>query len=203
MTAAERLVQLSGLSGVSAATHLLAIGMGITTGAALLDYSGLESATTAEHLLYDAVTENVQVSVSGVSLQVLRGTLRPTVYRDIIEYDVRLFDGLKSNRDQRAVQTTVRGLERGMWGRVLAKCEYVPYTYFAASDPMTLRIGYGRPIVGTEEEEEAALSMDCESVWLNNKLSEIYRRVVAANPGAELHEALTSTLYYYQVEYQK
>jgi len=62
MIASERLVSLSGLSGVSAATHLLAIGMGVTAGAALLDYSALESATAAEHLLSDAVTETVTVS---------------------------------------------------------------------------------------------------------------------------------------------
>jgi len=47
----ERLVFLSGLSGVSAATHLLAIGLGATTGQALVDYSQLASATAEVHLL--------------------------------------------------------------------------------------------------------------------------------------------------------
>lgn len=51
MTAAERLQALSGLSGVSAGTMLLAIGAGATAGAALVNYSGLDTGTAAEHLL--------------------------------------------------------------------------------------------------------------------------------------------------------
>lgn len=51
MNTGERLVFLSGLSGVSAATHLLAIGLGATTGQALVDYSQLASATAEVHLL--------------------------------------------------------------------------------------------------------------------------------------------------------
>jgi hypothetical protein len=51
MTAAERLKQISGLAGVSAAVMLLAVGTGSTTGEALVNYSGLPSATAAAHLL--------------------------------------------------------------------------------------------------------------------------------------------------------
>ena len=53
MTAAERLLALAGTTGTAAAL-LLAIGTGATAGAALVDYSGLASATAAEHLLVDA-----------------------------------------------------------------------------------------------------------------------------------------------------
>jgi len=62
VTAGERLTQLSGLSGVSAAVMLLAIGSGATAGAALVDYSGLSSATAEVHLLTD-----VQVSSTATS----------------------------------------------------------------------------------------------------------------------------------------
>ena len=50
MTAGERLAALAGATGTAAAL-LLAIGTGATAGAALVDYSGLASATAAEHLL--------------------------------------------------------------------------------------------------------------------------------------------------------
>lgn len=66
MTAGERLAQISGLSGVSAAAMLLAIGTGATAGALLVDYSGLESGTAAEHLLTDAsIVVPPQVSEAG------------------------------------------------------------------------------------------------------------------------------------------
>lgn len=50
MTAGEQLASLAGTTGAAAAL-LLAIGAGATTGAALVDYSGLSSATAAQHLL--------------------------------------------------------------------------------------------------------------------------------------------------------
>jgi hypothetical protein len=53
MTAAERLQQLSGLAGVSAATMLLAIGAGATPGELLVSRSGLPSGTATAHLLSD------------------------------------------------------------------------------------------------------------------------------------------------------
>lgn len=68
MTAAERLLALSKTTG-AAGVLLLLIGSGATAGAALLDYSGLESATAAEHLLYEKVVED---SVSGGLLKVHR-----------------------------------------------------------------------------------------------------------------------------------
>lgn len=52
-TAADRLKQLSGLAGVSAASMLLSIGAGATAGAALVNYSGLAAASAATHLLTD------------------------------------------------------------------------------------------------------------------------------------------------------
>ena len=68
MTAVERLLALSKTTGAAGALLLL-IGSGATAGAALLDYSGLESATAAEHLLYENVVED---SVSGGLLNVHR-----------------------------------------------------------------------------------------------------------------------------------
>ena len=62
MTAAERLAQLSGLAGVSAAAMLLAIGTGGTAGALLLSRSSLASDTAAAHLL-DA--GNVVIATGG------------------------------------------------------------------------------------------------------------------------------------------
>lgn len=53
-TAGERLATLAGATGTAAAL-LLAIGTGPTAGAALVDYSGLPSATAAEHLLAEHV----------------------------------------------------------------------------------------------------------------------------------------------------
>ena len=52
MIAAERLLQLAGATG-TAAVLLLSIGAGATAGDALVEYSGLESATASEHLLVD------------------------------------------------------------------------------------------------------------------------------------------------------
>ena len=51
--AADRLMNLSGLAGVSAAAMLLAIGQCGTADDALVEYSGLDPATAAEHLLTD------------------------------------------------------------------------------------------------------------------------------------------------------
>jgi hypothetical protein len=51
-TAADRLVALAG-GGGTAGVLLLAIGAGATAGAALVNYSGLGSATAAVHLMTD------------------------------------------------------------------------------------------------------------------------------------------------------
>jgi len=51
-TAGERLLQLAGSTG-TAASLLLSIGAGATTGAALVNYSGLISAPAAAHLLIE------------------------------------------------------------------------------------------------------------------------------------------------------
>jgi hypothetical protein len=57
MTAAERLVFLSGLSSGTAAQHLYAIRVsGSTAGQILVSRSSLESATAAEHLLDEGVS---------------------------------------------------------------------------------------------------------------------------------------------------
>ena len=63
-TAAERLVFLSGLSGVSAGQHLLALASGSTSGAILVNYSGLPTGTAAEHLLQDHAAQ-VAETISG------------------------------------------------------------------------------------------------------------------------------------------
>ena len=59
-TAAERLVELAGTGGV-ASTLLLLIGTGGTAGAALVDYSGLPTATAAVHLMTDRVSKDYVV----------------------------------------------------------------------------------------------------------------------------------------------
>lgn len=51
MNTGERLAQISGMSGVSAATMLMSIGSGSTAGELLVSYSGLSSGTAEEHLL--------------------------------------------------------------------------------------------------------------------------------------------------------
>lgn len=58
-TAAERLVALAGNTG-TAASLLLLIGSGATAGAALVDYSGLTSATAAAHLLAEVAPPEPQ-----------------------------------------------------------------------------------------------------------------------------------------------
>jgi hypothetical protein len=59
MTAAERLKQLSGLSGVSAAVMLMSLAAGVTTGDTLVNYSSLPTATAAQHLLADRQTSAI------------------------------------------------------------------------------------------------------------------------------------------------
>lgn len=57
MTALERITQLSGLSGVSAAQHLKQIaGAAGIAGALLVAFSGLPTGTAAEHLLANGGT---------------------------------------------------------------------------------------------------------------------------------------------------
>ena len=56
MNVAQRLAHLSGLTGVSAGAHLLAIRLGGTSaGAMLVSRSGLPSGTAEQHLLADSV----------------------------------------------------------------------------------------------------------------------------------------------------
>ena len=50
-TAAERLKQLSGMAGATAAAMLLAIAVGATAGQALQNYSQLPTGTATQHLL--------------------------------------------------------------------------------------------------------------------------------------------------------
>ena len=71
MTAAERLLQLSKLSGVAAVSMLLSIGVGATTSEALVDYSQLDTATASEHLL----AERVQQDSCGALLKIHRERL--------------------------------------------------------------------------------------------------------------------------------
>jgi hypothetical protein len=66
VTAGERLAALSGLAGVSAATLLLALASGGTTGEALAAYSQLPSGTAAEHLLVEAPATQ-WVSIQGLA----------------------------------------------------------------------------------------------------------------------------------------
>lgn len=127
-------------------------------------------------------------------------TLAP---RPVVEYTLRLFDSIRSPGNQRGPFKSLRGLEYAMWDRVLQKCEYQTKAYVTAADPNTWRIGYGRPITRSIAAEEADLRKVKENVWLRSKLTDLYKQVASANPTAELHDVLTSTLYYYQLENQK
>lgn len=78
MMAGDRLAQLSGLTGVSAAQHLLSIAGAASgsAGALLVAYSGLLTGTAAQHLLVDHLISDGL----GVSYQVVRGTRSWDVY---------------------------------------------------------------------------------------------------------------------------
>lgn len=121
----------------------------------------------------------------------------------IVEYNIRLFDSMRSSGNLRGAYKSVRGLEHMMWDRVLQKCVYNPNVYVTADDPDTWRIGYGRPVTRSFATEEAELRKVRENIWLRSKLTELYKRVASANPTAELPDVLLSTLYYYHVENQK
>jgi hypothetical protein len=69
MTTGERLAQISGLTGVTAAAMLLAVGVGATAGAALVNYSHLSTATAEEHLLVDRVAAQQGGGVSPFKLR--------------------------------------------------------------------------------------------------------------------------------------
>lgn len=97
VTAAERLKYLSGLAGVSAATMLLAIGAGATTGAALTNYSGLVAVTAAENLLHDKVV--------GVSSQ--SGISRLSAYK-LQEYFLKQKVTLEESVPAKTVPTRLR-----------------------------------------------------------------------------------------------
>jgi hypothetical protein len=75
MTASQRLVYLSGLSGVSAGAHLLAIRQsGATAGQILVSRSTLPTASAAQHLLDDGVIL-APVNPSFIGFQVNMGTM--------------------------------------------------------------------------------------------------------------------------------
>ena len=62
MTTGARLVQLSGLSGVSAATHLIAIKQsGSNAGDMLVSRSGLTTGTAMEHLISNTDTTDLSL----------------------------------------------------------------------------------------------------------------------------------------------
>lgn len=69
MTAAERLKALSGMAGVSAGAMLIAIGVGLTAGGRLVDYSGLASGSAAQHILvsHDTQFASGDLSIIGAS----------------------------------------------------------------------------------------------------------------------------------------
>ncbi len=78
MMAGERLHQLAGISGTAAAL-LLAIGAGATTGAALVDYSGLATGTAAQHLLAERVTPSAPPAGGGY------GTIADQLWREAVK----------------------------------------------------------------------------------------------------------------------
>lgn len=85
MTAGDRLALVSGLSGVTAAAMLAAIGAGATTGDALVNYSGLASATAAVHLLTDiAPSAPPGVVFSDPPIQIMQGQRKKRKPTDLL-----------------------------------------------------------------------------------------------------------------------
>ena len=62
MTAAERLLHISGATGTAAAL-LMSVGAGATTGEILVSYSRLGSAAAAEHIMTDIGKANAVVTI--------------------------------------------------------------------------------------------------------------------------------------------
>lgn len=178
-----------------------AVGQIIIQGALAATEVGSDTAAASGTVTYSEIFGIVSAQESSSDSCFSYGfTLAP---KPIIEYDVRLFDSMRSSGNLRGAYKSMRGLEHMMWDRVLQKCEYQTKAYVTAADPNTWRIGYGRPITRSAAVEEAELRKVRENVWLRSKLTDFYQRVASATPTAELHEALTSTLYYYHVENQK
>lgn len=65
-TAAERLVFLSGASGLTAGKHLALLAQGATAGARLVAWSGLASATAGAHLMHDRAAAFAEARAAGV-----------------------------------------------------------------------------------------------------------------------------------------
>jgi hypothetical protein len=185
----------------SGSDTLASTGKLIVTGVLNATETGSDTLVADGFVATGPVTGDLNAQESGQDTVFAYGfTLAP---RPVVEYTLRLFDSIRSPGNQRGPFKSLRGLEHAMWDRVLQKCEYQTKAYVTAADPNTWRIGYGRAITRSIAVEEADLRKVKENVWLRSKLTDLYKRVVSANPTAELHDVLTSTLYYYQVENQK
>lgn len=199
-------ISVSGVTGALAATEIgndtaIITGSVFVRGILSSVEIGLDTANVLGAGVVGAITGTVAALETSADTCFSYGfTLAP---KPIIEYDIRLFDSMRSSGNLRGAYKSLRGLEHMMWDRVLQKCVYNPNVYVTADDPDTWRIGYGRPITRSFATEEAELKKVRENVWLRSKLTELYKRVVSANPTAELPNVLLSTLYYYHVENQK
>lgn len=195
------LVQGTLAAAESGSDALVSTGKLIVTGVLGATETGSDTLVADGFVTTGPVTGDLNAQESGQDTVFAYGfTLAP---RPVVEYTLRLFDSIRSPGNQRGPFKSLRGLEHAMWDRVLQKCEYQTKAYVTAADPNTWRIGYGRPITRSIAAEEADLRKVKENVWLRSKLTELYKRVASANPTAELHDVLTSTLYYYQLENQK
>lgn len=200
------IISVSGVTGALAVTEIgndtaIITGSVFVRGILSSVEIGLDTANVLGAGVVGAITGTVAALETSADTCFSYGfTLAP---KPIIEYDIRLFDSMRSSGNLRGAYKSLRGLEHMMWDRVLQKCVYNPNVYVTADDPDTWRIGYGRPITRSFATEEAELKKVRENVWLRSKLTELYKRVVSANPTAELPNVLLSTLYYYHVENQK
>lgn len=122
----------------------------------------------------------------------------------VVELDsIRTFDGIRrGSGNLRGSEKSIRNLEKRMWERILGYCVFEGSVYQAETSPGTNRIGYGRVITLSPEEEKVNLLKVRENAWLKSRMIELYTRVVDANPEAPLNEVLTSVLYYHQLETQ-
>jgi hypothetical protein len=71
-TTGARLASLSGLTGVSAKTHLMALAAGATTGERLVARSGLTTGTAMDHLMANQATTVITSNAGGPRPAVVR-----------------------------------------------------------------------------------------------------------------------------------
>ena len=96
---------------------------------------------------------------------------------------------------------SIEAPEHAMFSRLLEYIEFKPTIFYSPSDPFTKRIGYGRPIVGSEAEELLNLRNIPEMEWRDQALQAIIDELEIAHPEYNLPLKMSKALYEYQVRY--